>query len=100
MTQGWTPNQANLFLIGDYIQIGNELKMIVADVAADAGGAATLNFKPALRISPADTAQVITRNNGTPACIMKLENSDQVIWSAKSPIIYGMAISCEEALDL
>ena len=97
VTDGWTANQSGLVLAGDYIQVGNELKMITADIDSDASGNATLQFSPALRVSPADGAAIITAN---PTCIMKLEDEDQITWSVQSPVIYGLSLSMEEALDL
>lgn len=43
---------------GEYFQVNNEYKIATADATADGSGNVTLNFKPALRASPADNAAV------------------------------------------
>jgi len=94
---GFTPNQPGALLAGDYFQIGSELKMLTADADVDAGGAATLTFKPALRSSPAAGAAIVTTD---PCAVMKLVDDNQAAWAASTPDWYALAISCEEALDL
>lgn len=43
-------------LAGDFIGINGELKMVVADAAADGAGEMSLTIEPPLRSSPADNA--------------------------------------------
>jgi len=43
---------------GEQFMVGTELKMMTADATADGSGNVTLNFKPALRTSPANNATV------------------------------------------
>lgn len=50
-TTGW-------LLAGDVFGVGGYLYMLTADADTSAGGAATLQFAPALRASPADNAPV------------------------------------------
>lgn len=96
LTDGWTPNQTGLFLPGDYIQAGNELKMIVEPADSDSAGNATLSVMPPFRRSPADNADIITTD---PKSIMKLTSDDQARWTAMPGKIYTFpAISIVEAL--
>lgn len=66
-TDGWTPDAT--LLAGDFFAVGGELKMVVADATADAGGEMSITFEPALRAAPADNAALtVTR----PTCVMML----------------------------
>lgn len=56
-TKGWTPS-TKVLLVGDYIMIGSEMKIVVEDVVADATGGATVKFEPPIRYSPKDAAPV------------------------------------------
>lgn len=97
VTSGWTPDQSSLLLMGDYFQVGDEIKIITADTASDESGNATLTFAPPLRTSPANGAAIVTNN---PKCIMMLEDDRQARFAASSPVIYAMSISCVEPLDI
>lgn len=95
-TDGWTASQAGILLVGDYIQIGSELKMITADASSDSGGNATLAFVPPIRLSPADNSAVITVK---PSCVCMLKDGNQSRWQAQPTPIYAMSIAFEEALS-
>lgn len=73
VTSGWTPSQAKLFSIGDYIAFntsaGRELKMVSADVASDASGNASIPIEPPIRVSPSHSQAIIVSQ---PSCIMRL----------------------------
>ncbi len=97
VTSGWTPNQAELFAVGDYFQVGNELKQITAAVAASGTGTATLQFTPPLRTSPANGAAIISVN---PKCIMKSVDNNQAGYNLSGPRIYAFQQSYIEAIDL
>lgn len=97
ITSGWTPGQAELFAIGDYFQVGFELKQIVAVIASNGAGAATLQFTPPLRNSPANGAAIITSN---PVCIMKPADNSQGACDISGPRIYAFSQSYIEALDI
>lgn len=61
-TAGWTPNAVGVLLPGDYVGIGGELKMVTAQVDANASGVATLPIEPPQRYAPAaGSAVVLTR---------------------------------------
>ena len=74
ITDNWTPNQAALFLPGDYVGINGELKIITQTIAADALGEATLVFEPPLRTSPVDDTVLVTSN---PKCTFMLKDDEQ-----------------------
>lgn len=57
-TRGWTPNAAGVLLRGDYIGFNDEVKMVKANVDADAAGKAVVTFGPNIRIVPADGAAI------------------------------------------
>lgn len=63
-SRGWTPSTLVLNK-GDWIQIGDELKRITADVWSDLAGAARLEIAPLLRASyPSGTPLVVARPMG------------------------------------
>jgi len=53
-TNNWPLSTTGLMVAGDRIQIGEEQKVLTADVDSDGTGAATIEFMPPLRSSPAD----------------------------------------------
>lgn len=61
ITKGWAASKKVLGR-GDYIKIGNELKMVVDDVVSNGTGAATINIGPMLRYSPADSTPIVLDN--------------------------------------
>lgn len=73
-SRGWTPNSANVLLRGDYVAVNNEPKMVLANVSSDAGGLATLRFKPNLRAVPADGTAIVT---SSPNGIYRLLDDNQ-----------------------
>lgn len=97
VTSGWTASQTELLAIGDYFQVGNELKMVTATAASNGSGQATIAFTPPLRTSPANGASIVTAN---PACIMMLADDQQAAWEVQGAQIYAMTHSCIEALDI
>lgn len=63
-SRGWTPSTLVLCR-GDWIQIGDELKRVVADAHSDLSGAATVRVAPMLRKNhPSGTAIVVARPMG------------------------------------
>lgn len=61
ITNGWQANAQNVLLPGDFIGVGNELKMVRygAPVNADAAGRAEIQLEPPLRASPANGAAIV-----------------------------------------
>ncbi|WP_303845727.1 hypothetical protein [Aeromonas sobria] len=63
-SRGWTPSTLVLRR-GDWIQIGDELKRVVADVQSDLSGAATVRVGPMLRNNyPSGSPLVVSRPMG------------------------------------
>ncbi len=94
ITDGWSINQPAALQVGDYFQIGTELKFVTATVASNGTGQATINFEPPLRASPADNAPIITNN---PVCIMRLNDNSQAGWDIEEAGLYGIPFSAIEA---
>jgi len=95
ITDGWTNNITNIMRRGDYIQIGDFLYTVTADVNSDGSGNATLDIWPALRESPADNA-VITVNN--PKGKFRLATNESS-WSTDQMKIFGITFACVEDLS-
>lgn len=57
---GLVANAQGVYLIGDMLGIGGELKLVTANVNANASGQAAVAFKPALRASPSDNSAIVT----------------------------------------
>lgn len=91
-TDGW-PNNTAILKIGDYIQIGNELKMVTADANSNGTGQATINFTPPLRKATVNNAII---NASTPKAVFYLSGGTSGNWTVKAPYIYTTAFSGEE----
>lgn len=94
-TDGWTINTTNIMRIGDYFQVGTELKKIVANASSNGTGQATLTFEPPIRNAPADNAAIIVTN---PVCVMRLSSDSDASWDVNEALHYGIAFSGEESL--
>ncbi len=77
-TKGWTPSRTNLFLPGDYIQLGYRLHRVLDPVNSDSSGKASFNIWPSLREVPTD-GQVIIYNN--PVGLFRLASNKRT-WSS------------------
>lgn len=75
---GCTANVTNWLMAGDYFSVGGELKMLTSNASTNGSGQAMLNFKPALRNSPADNTAIITSK---PTCTMALVDDSQSMWT-------------------
>ncbi|HTN31797.1 MAG TPA: hypothetical protein VL178_13390 [Pseudomonas sp.] len=95
-TEGWTPSQPLALEVGDYIAIGNELKMITEPAVADAFGRATLHIAPPMRRNPAVGTPVVVDK---PSCVMRLAD-DRAAWGISAPSLYAMSFDCIEVLDV
>jgi len=84
-TDGWTASTIGILKAGDYFSVNGELKMATADANSDGSGNATIQFKPALRNSPADNAPVTVDN---PACTMILSDDNQGMWECDVRGVY------------
>jgi hypothetical protein len=87
-----------LLLKGDYFQIGTgtsaRLYQLTADVNSDSGGAATFNFFPALRSSPADNAAVVI--SGAKGLFRSSSNLAE--WQSGEGNIHSISFSFVEAI--
>ncbi len=68
--------------------------MIIADVASDGSGEATLTIEPSLSTAILDNATV---TYASPKCVMRMTNNE-LTWSANHISLYGVSFSCEEVL--
>jgi hypothetical protein len=63
-TDGWTPNTSGILLAGDVIQIGSGatagLYQVLQDANSDAGGLATLDIAPRLRMAWSEDTGLVT----------------------------------------
>lgn len=92
---GMTANQTKAFAAGDYIGIGDELKMVVVDAASDGSGLATLTIEPPIRVSPANGSTVDTT---APTCIMRLVDDEQARWAMDFEQYTNITVQCVESL--
>lgn len=92
-SDGWKAS-STVLLAGDYFQIGDQYFMAVEDAASDSGGIATLEFRPALRDSPADNAEIQTLN---PALVARLQLAD-TFWEMDHTGLGSFSFSFEEVL--
>lgn len=96
ITDGWIAS-TNIFAVGDYFQVGDELKIITAPVTSDSLGNATLTFEPPLRVAPADNAAIVWDK---PKCIMRLSSDDQAQWRTEPPLRSTIVLDCVEAFTV
>lgn len=94
LTDGWTANQANLLLPGDYFGVGNQLCVITEPASSDSGGNATLVFEAPLRSSPADNTSITTVK---PSCVMMLADDKQDKFLFQEKNVTSVTIDCLEA---
>ncbi|MBC7964081.1 MAG: hypothetical protein H7Y05_14200 [Steroidobacteraceae bacterium] len=97
LTYGWSPNQTELLAVGDYFQIGIELKQIVVKAVSNGTGLSTLQFTPPLRNSPAHSSAILVSN---PCCIMMPADDNQGGMDISGPRICAFTLACLEALDI
>ncbi|QUN07503.1 hypothetical protein KDN34_02890 [Shewanella yunxiaonensis] len=82
---------------GDYFQCGNQLHIMIADAVTDSAGKCTLQFRAALRESPADGAAITVTQA---KAIMRLVDDKQLPRrSTNSRVLSDFTIEFEEAID-
>lgn len=91
VTNGWD-NSTLVLQEGDYFTVNDELKILTADATTNGSGEVTLEFEPALRTSPADTAPLTIAD---PYFIARLEN-DAPSWNLRAPYFHAFSF---EALE-
>jgi hypothetical protein len=91
-------SESQLFKKGDYVQFNSgatsKLHMIIADVASDSSGDATLTIEPPLSATLSNNATV---TYASPKCVMRMTSND-LSWTADRLSLYGISFSCEEVL--
>lgn len=78
---GCPANITGYLLPGDYFTVNDQMVMVTAPVDTDGTGNATVNFKPALRGSPADDDALTVRDA---TCLMILADDNQTGWQGRS----------------
>jgi len=96
VTSGWTINETAILVAGDYIQVGGELKLVVADANSDGAGASTLQIEPPLRNSPSDAESVIT---SYPKALMRLTDNKTSL-KTRPPFLSETIITCVEDISI
>jgi hypothetical protein len=94
---GFANSTSNVFLAGDYIQIGSYLYMVTENVTSNGSGEANVKIEPSLRQgieTIADDATVTYTNTTT---LMRLD-SNETAWDTDQVSKYGISFSCTEAL--
>lgn len=84
VTDGWS-NNTTVLQRGDWFTVNDELKMCMATETTNGSGQVTIDFKPALRTSPADNAPL---NITTPYAVMS-PAGDEHGWSINPPVRIG-----------
>lgn len=80
-------------LAGDYFGVNGELKMVVADAAANGSGQMTLTLEPPMRASPADNA-ALTLVQPTATFMLA---TDELKWNTQPGKFSSFPIDCVEA---
>jgi len=95
---GTDTSESQLFKKGDYVQFNSgatsKMHMIIADVASNGSGEATLTIEPPLSAALGNNATV---TYVSPKCVMRMTNNEMT-WSANHISLYGVSFSCEEVL--
>lgn len=88
ISTGWSPD-SKVAEAGDYVQIGDELKVLTFDAISDASGRSTLVFSPDLMSPPPNDSPIVLDR---PACKMRLANPNQASWLVSLPEIYNLTL--------
>lgn len=79
-TKGWQPSIQAQLKVGDYLQIGKRLHMVIAqDVDSDDHGDATINIWPSIQEAPNDGDPIILTN---PTGLFRLK-SNKRSWTVR-----------------
>lgn len=82
---GLPVSTTGVYLAGDFLGIGGELKMVAADVNSNGSGQAAVTFEPPLRAAPADNSAIVTYQ---PTAKFILVSPD-VSWQHINPMSVG-----------
>lgn len=101
LTDGWHPNETALNA-GDYVGIGGQMVMLTEDATADANGAATLRFRPALHadtpVHDGDPANPTALTREKVTVTMRLASRDEAENPTRAPVVTTWRLRFEEAL--
>jgi len=78
---------------GDYMEVNDEFKMVIADATSDGAGLVTINFEPALRASPSNNATVEIQ---TPELNLRLREP-LAVWNITPSLWYLIELDCIES---
>lgn len=92
-TDGWSPGVA--LAAGEFVQIGDELRVTVQAATATSGGAMSIVFDEPLRNSPADNTPLVFN---LPAAVMMLRSDDVESSFARSVLgpLESFTLDCME----
>ncbi len=93
-TSGWKRNM-RVLQQGDRLTVGNELKMVVADVVSDNEGRAVISISPMLRTPPALDEEVIIK---APFGVFRLVDNEQGKFQHRRLGYTHITLSFEEVL--
>jgi len=93
ITDGWAISSIGNLKAGDYIQIGTGLHKVLADVNADATGAATIEIWPRLATSPSDNTFIVTSNTRG---IFRLTKNMVTIFETNKAKIFNLGFNAVE----
>ena len=82
---GLPASTSGIYIAGDFLGIGGELKMVTATVNSNGSGQASVSFEPPLRAAPADNSAIVTTQ---PTAKFMLMNNE-VSWQHSNPMSVG-----------
>ena len=89
----WAPNTLVLRL-GDWVQVGDELKRVIADVTSDLSGAALIRVAPMLRANhPSGTPLVVDR----PCGVFRIKDDKAATFNRVPGVFTDVSLSFTEA---
>lgn len=91
-TSGWTPGQT-IVKVGDHFNIGEELKVASANVAANGSGVATISFDPPIRKPVALNTQIKVRE---PTVLLSADVDDVASWKITPPLRHAFKLEATE----
>ncbi|WP_421350583.1 hypothetical protein [Aeromonas veronii] len=92
-SRGWTPNTLVLCR-GDWVQVGDELKRVIADVTSDLSGAALIRVAPMLRSNhPSGTPLVVDR----PCGVFRIKDDKAATFNRVPGVFTDVSLSFTEA---
>lgn len=92
-SRGWTPG-ATVLRVGDWVQVGSELKRVLADVTADLAGGALIRLAPMLRGDhPSGTPISVSR----PCGVFMLKDDKAVTFQRSPGVFTDVSISFVES---